>query len=71
MYRSVEHRVVANPVKERFSTAYFFCPPNDTVIESGGVYRSFSFGEYKKQTKVDVQSVGQKVGLQRFLLPSL
>ncbi|KAH6792819.1 gibberellin 2-oxidase 8 [Perilla frutescens var. hirtella] len=75
LYKSVEHRVLANPVKERFSTAYFFCPPHDTVIQSAaveepGVYRSFSFGEYKKQIELDVRSTGQKVGLQRFLLPA-
>ncbi|KAL1560133.1 gibberellin 2beta-dioxygenase [Salvia divinorum] len=74
LYKSVEHRVVANPVKERFSTAYFLCPPTETVIESGGVggavYRTFSFGEYKKQIEVDVKNVGQKVGLPRFLLPT-
>ncbi|XP_057764829.1 gibberellin 2-beta-dioxygenase 8-like isoform X2 [Salvia miltiorrhiza] len=74
LYKSVEHRVVANPVKERFSAAYFLCPPRDTVIQSaqigGAVYRSFSFGEYKKQIEVDVQSIGHKVGLQRFLLPT-
>ncbi|XP_041992544.1 gibberellin 2-beta-dioxygenase 8-like isoform X1 [Salvia splendens] len=74
LYKSVEHRVVANPVKERFSTAYFLCPPTGTVIESGGVggavYRTFSFGEYKKQIELDVKNVGQKVGLPRFLLPT-
>ncbi|KAG6419061.1 hypothetical protein SASPL_121270 [Salvia splendens] len=75
LYKSVEHRVVvANPVKERFSTAYFLCPPTETVIESGGVggavYRSFSFGEYKKQIELDVKNVGQKIGLPRFLLPT-
>lgn len=73
LYKSVEHRVVANPVRDRFSTAYFLCPPHHTVIESAvepRVYRSFSFGEYMTQIKADVRSTGQKVGLQRFLLPS-
>ncbi|KAG6385089.1 hypothetical protein SASPL_153915 [Salvia splendens] len=67
VYKSVEHRVVANPLHERFSTAYFFCPPYDTVIESG-VYRSFSFGEYRKQVQEDVKIFGHKIGLPRFLL---
>ena len=67
MYKSVEHRVVANPLHERFSTAYFFCPSYDTVIESG-VYRSFSFGEYRKQVQEDVKIFGHKIGLTRFLL---
>lgn len=74
MYKSVEHRVVANAVKERFSIAYFLCPSVDTVIQSGaiessaGVYRSFSFGEYRKQVEEDVQIYGHKVGLPRFLV---
>ncbi|KAL1567723.1 gibberellin 2beta-dioxygenase [Salvia divinorum] len=67
VYKSVEHRVVANPLHERFSTAYFFCPSYDTVIESG-VYRSFSFGEYRKQVQEDVKIFGYKIGLPRFLL---
>lgn len=71
VYKSVEHRVVANPLKERFSTAYFFCPSYDTVIQSGVepcVYRSFSFGEYRKQVQEDVKIFGHKIGLPRFLL---
>nr|ALR74644.1 gibberellin biosynthesis-related protein GA2ox6 [Salvia miltiorrhiza] len=71
VYKSVEHRVVANPQKERFSTAYFFCPSYDTVIASGVepcVYRSFTFGEYRKQVQEDVKIFGHKIGLPRFLL---
>ncbi|CAA0835937.1 Gibberellin 2-beta-dioxygenase 8 [Striga hermonthica] len=51
-YKSVEHRVVVNPVNERFSTAYFFCPSHDTIIQSEvepSIYRGFSFGEFMKQ----------------------
>lgn len=63
---------MANADKDRFSTAYFFCPSYDTVIQSGavettGVYRSFSFGEYKKQIAEDVKIFGHKIGLPRFL----
>ncbi|KAK6154659.1 hypothetical protein DH2020_008907 [Rehmannia glutinosa] len=71
VYKSVEHRVVANPLNERFSTAYFFCPSYDTVIQSGDdpcVYRSFSFGEYRKQVQEDVKIFGHKIGLPRFLV---
>ncbi|KAK6133360.1 hypothetical protein DH2020_032899 [Rehmannia glutinosa] len=71
VYKSVEHRVVANPLNERFSTAYFFCPSYDTVIQSGDVpcvYRSFSFGEYRKQVQEDVKIFGHKFGLPRFLV---
>ncbi|KAE9612800.1 putative gibberellin 2-beta-dioxygenase [Lupinus albus] len=70
VYKSVEHRVVTNPKVERFSTAYFLCPSNDTVIESciePSVYRKFSFQEYKKQVRDDVQMLGSKIGLPRFL----
>ncbi|CAI9755121.1 unnamed protein product [Fraxinus pennsylvanica] len=73
IYKSVEHRVIANELKERFSTAYFLCPAYDTVIQSciqPSVYRRFSFGEYRKQVQEDVKSFGYKVGLPRFLVPS-
>ncbi|GER56265.1 2-oxoglutarate (2OG) and Fe(II)-dependent oxygenase superfamily protein, partial [Striga asiatica] len=66
VYKSVEHRVVANPLHERFSTAYFFCPSYDTLIQSEiepRVYRSFSFGEYRKQVQEDVKVFGHKIGL--------
>ncbi|KAL8462660.1 hypothetical protein ACS0TY_033620 [Phlomoides rotata] len=71
VYKSVEHRVVANPHKERFSTAYFLCPSYDTVIDSSAeprVYRSFSFGEYRKQVQEDVKNFGHKIGLPRFFV---
>ncbi|KAL9146598.1 hypothetical protein ABFS82_13G120800 [Erythranthe guttata] len=68
VYKSVEHRVVANAEKERFSAAYFYCPSKDTVIESD-VYKRFSFGEFKKQVEDDVQTFGHKIGLSRFLVP--
>ncbi|KAK8618313.1 hypothetical protein V6N13_132308 [Hibiscus sabdariffa] len=70
-YKSVQHRVVTNPTKERFSAAYFLCPPYETVIEScskPSVYRRFSFKEYRQQVQEDVQNYGYKVGLPRFLV---
>lgn len=70
MYKSVEHRVMTNPKLERFSMAYFLCPSNDTVIEScrePSIYRKFSFREYRKQVGDDVQKLGSKIGLPRFL----
>ncbi|KAB1201314.1 Gibberellin 2-beta-dioxygenase 8 [Morella rubra] len=69
VYKSVRHRVIANPLVERFSTAYFFCPSYDTVIEScrePAVYRKFSFREYRQQIHEDVQKLGTKIGLPRF-----
>ncbi|CAI8587266.1 unnamed protein product [Vicia faba] len=70
VYKSVEHRVVTNPRVERFSVAYFLCPSNNTVIESceePSVYKKFSFEEYRQQVHDDVQKLGTKIGLPRFL----
>lgn len=71
VYKSVVHRVVANPKRERFSTAYFLCPSGDAVIQSykqPSIYKKFSFGEYRQQVKEDVQAFGHKIGLSRFLI---
>ncbi|GAB4826671.1 hypothetical protein Ancab_033567 [Ancistrocladus abbreviatus] len=73
VYKSVEHRVVANEKRERFSTAYFLCPSYDAVIQSckePSAYRKFSFREYRQQVQDDVKKFGHKVGLSRFLLCS-
>ncbi|KAE8733196.1 dnaJ-like protein subfamily C member 25 [Hibiscus syriacus] len=71
-YKSVQHCVVTNPTKERYSAAYFLCPSYETVIEScrkPSVYRRFSFKEYRQQVREDVQNYGDhKVGLTRFLV---
>lgn len=70
VYKSVEHRVVSNRNEERFSTAYFFCPSYDTVIQScvePSIYRKFSFKEYRHQVQMDVKELGYKIGLSRFL----
>lgn len=73
VYKSVEHRVVANHEQERFSFAYFFCPSDDTVIQScsepsmPSMYRKFTFREYRQQVQEDVKTTGNKVGLSRFL----
>ncbi|KAL5197588.1 hypothetical protein ABZP36_001100 [Zizania latifolia] len=72
VYRSVEHRVMANATVERFSVAFFLCPSYDTVIRPRssssrhGLYRSFTFGEYRKQIREDVRLTGRKLGLHRF-----
>ncbi|XP_024989008.1 gibberellin 2-beta-dioxygenase 8-like [Cynara cardunculus var. scolymus] len=71
VYKSLEHRVVANKQYERFSTAYFLCPSYETVIESCGessVYRRFSFREFRQQVQDDVKRFGHKIGLSRFIL---
>ena len=71
VYKSVLHRVVTNPKLERFSMAYFFCPFNDTIIEScrePSVHRKFSYREYRQQVRDDVQKLGTKIGLPNFLI---
>ncbi|XWS27894.1 hypothetical protein CRYUN_Cryun25bG0019300 [Craigia yunnanensis] len=71
IYKSITHRVVANQQVERYSAAYFYCPTYETVIEScskPGLYRKFSFKEYREQIEKDVKATGDKVGLSRFLL---
>nr|GEV70741.1 gibberellin 2-beta-dioxygenase 8 [Tanacetum cinerariifolium] len=68
VYKSIEHRVVANTQSARFSTAYFFCPSYDTMIQScveNSVYRTFSFREFRQQVRDDVKRLGYKIGLPR------
>lgn len=70
VYKSVEHRVVTNKLAERFSTAYFLCPSYETLIQScvePSVYRKFSFKEFRQQVQHDVDKLGYKVGLPRFI----
>ncbi|GLT83225.1 hypothetical protein SLE2022_015260 [Rubroshorea leprosula] len=69
VYKSVKHRVVTNPWRERFSIAYFLCPSYETVIHSccePAIYRKFTFREYRQKVREDVQKYGYKVGLPRF-----
>ncbi|KAK4405439.1 Gibberellin 2-beta-dioxygenase 4 [Sesamum angolense] len=48
---SVKHRVVVKSYKARTSMAYFAAPPLDAKITSQSpIYRSFTWGEYKKAT---------------------
>ncbi|XP_062172729.1 gibberellin 2-beta-dioxygenase 6-like [Alnus glutinosa] len=71
LYKSVEHRVMANRTTERYSIAYFLCPSYDSLIASctePSIYRKFTFGEYRSQVQEDVKTTGYKVGLPRFLL---
>ncbi|CAN1853041.1 Gibberellin 2-beta-dioxygenase 6 [Linum perenne] len=71
VYKSVEHKVVANAKMERYSMAYFLCPSYDTSIEScrePSKYRKFTFGEYRSQIQEDVKKHGHKIGLPSFRL---
>ncbi|KAF9624076.1 hypothetical protein IFM89_007774 [Coptis chinensis] len=71
IYKSVEHKVMANEKVERYSIAYFLCPSYDSLVGScmePSVYKKFTFGEFRKQVQEDVKKTGHKVGLPRFLL---
>ncbi|CAL5200751.1 unnamed protein product [Lathyrus oleraceus] len=71
VYKSIKHRVVAAEEEERFSTAFFYCPFNDAVIQSENkpaLYKKFTLREYRQQTQQDVNQTGDKVGLSRFVL---
>ncbi|KAJ0966819.1 hypothetical protein J5N97_023736 [Dioscorea zingiberensis] len=70
IYKSVEHKVMANAKLERYSIAYFLCPSYDSTIGScreSSLYKSFTFGEFRRQVQEDVKQTGRKVGLSRFL----
>ncbi|XP_012846001.1 PREDICTED: gibberellin 2-beta-dioxygenase 8-like [Erythranthe guttata] len=70
VYKSVEHKVIANPNMERFSVAYFLCPSYDSMIgacKEPSIYRNFTFGEYRSQVQQDSKLIGHKIGLPRFL----
>lgn len=69
-YRSVEHKVMTNARTERYSVAYFLCPSYDSPIgtcEEPSLYRTFTFGEYRRRVQEDVKRTGKKVGLPNFL----
>jgi isopenicillin N synthase-like dioxygenase len=70
LYKSVEHKVVANAAAERFSAAYFLCPSYDSLVGTCGEpspYRDFTFGEYRRKVQEDVKRTGRKIGLPNFL----
>ncbi|KAL5975039.1 Aconitate hydratase mitochondrial [Asimina triloba] len=56
IYKSVEHRVIANPGRERRSMAFFYNPKNDAVVGPAPelvtphrppLYRPMAFGAYR------------------------
>jgi gibberellin 2beta-dioxygenase len=71
-YKSVEHRVMVNATTERYSVAYFLCPPYDSPIGTCGrepsPYVPFTFREYTRKIQEDVKRNGNKVGLRDFLV---
>ncbi|KAJ4775489.1 Gibberellin 2-oxidase [Rhynchospora pubera] len=72
VYKSVEHRVMTHSGADRHSIVYFLCPSYDSLIGSctghSPIYRSFTFGEFRKEVDKDVKQLGCKVGLPRFHL---
>ncbi|CAD5171023.1 unnamed protein product [Musa acuminata subsp. malaccensis] len=74
VYKSVEHKVLINSKRDRYSIAYFLCPSYESTIGSckkPSIYKDFTFGEYRKQVQDDVKITGQKIGLPRFLLQNI
>ncbi|URE06962.1 gibberellin 2-beta-dioxygenase [Musa troglodytarum] len=74
VYKSVEHKVMINSKRDRYSIAYFLCPSYESTIGSckkPSIYKDFTFGEYRKQVQEDVKTTGQKIGLPRFLLQNI
>nr|UQE85513.1 GA 2-oxidase 2 [Dioscorea oppositifolia] len=71
IYKSVEHKVMANVKMERYSMAFFLCPSYDSTIGSckqPSIYNNFTFGDFRKQVQQDVLKTGKKIGLPRFLI---
>ncbi|KAM0945238.1 putative gibberellin 2-beta-dioxygenase [Dioscorea sansibarensis] len=71
IYKSVEHKVMANGKMERYSMAFFLCPSYDSTIGSckqPSLYNNFTFGDFRKQVQQDVLRTGRKIGLSRFLI---
>jgi isopenicillin N synthase-like dioxygenase len=76
-YESVEHRVMVNSEKERFSTSLFFFPAHDTEVkpleelindENPSKYRPYNWGKYlveKKSNNFQKQNV-EDVQIYRF-----
>lgn len=64
-YKSVKHRVRLNKHKERLSIGYFVFPDDDRLIHSQR-YKPFSYSDFRAQIQQDLETVGYKVGLQRF-----
>ncbi|KAK9286764.1 hypothetical protein L1049_015168 [Liquidambar formosana] len=71
-YESVEHRVVANPAKDRLSIAFFFNPPHYTTVEpleelineqNPSKYNPYNWGKFfasKRRSnfkKLDVENI--------------
>lgn len=56
-YKSVEHRVIVNPIKERISLAFFYNPRGDLLIKPApklvtedqpALYPAMTFDEYRR-----------------------
>jgi isopenicillin N synthase-like dioxygenase len=76
-YESVEHRVMVNSEKERFSIPFFFFPAHDTEVkpleelindENPSKYRPYNWGKYlveKKSNNFQKQNV-EDIQIYRF-----
>ncbi|KAE8700196.1 protein YLS7-like [Hibiscus syriacus] len=66
-YMSVKHRVRVNKQEERLSVCYFVFPEKGSVVHSSK-YKPFTYTEFQQQVQNDTNTLGYKVGLQRFKL---
>ncbi|XWS52974.1 hypothetical protein CRYUN_Cryun11dG0118100 [Craigia yunnanensis] len=64
-YISVKHRVRVNKEEERFSICYFVFPAEGSVVHSSK-YKPFTYTDFQEQVQKDTQTLGYKVGLQKF-----
>lgn len=69
-YKSVEHRVLMRPIKERISLCYFSFPSDEGVIVNAK-YKAFTYKDFRDKVKEDIEGSGYKVGLERFRINDL
>ncbi|KAF7816115.1 Gibberellin 2-beta-dioxygenase 8 [Senna tora] len=70
-YKSARHRVKlkVKERRERVSICYFVFPDEDVVIENCK-YKPFTYSHFRSHVQNDINTLGFKVGLPRFIRPS-
>lgn len=66
-YKSAVHRVTLSKNHERLSLGYFVFPAKDGMIRSSK-YRPFTYTDFQASVQQDINTLGYKVGLDRFLI---
>lgn len=77
-YRSIEHRVVVNENKERFSFPLFYIPSSETLVEPVAAlldethpaqYRAYSCGWFQKsRNDGNFEQLGENVQIHHFAI---